>query len=316
MVLCAGFLLDAIIGDPQWLPHPVQGIGWIIARLEVLLRKIFPKNSFAEQIAGTFLVLIICAISFAVPYYLLRFVTLWSYWAAFLLESLMCWQVLAVKSLRDAAMKVYDPLIDHNIIAARRSLSMIVGRDTENLGEEGVAKATVETVAENTNDGVVAPMLFFAIGGAPLAFLYKGINTMDSMIAYNNNSYAFFGRTAARLDDVANFVPARAAGLLMVVAAALAKKNWRMSWRILWRDHNNHKSPNAAWTEAACAGALEVELGGKAKYSGITVEKPTIGDPIRNITAEDIKSACLLEVLTSSISLILCVALRLLLYFL
>ncbi len=237
------------------------------------------------------MVFMVCAVCyflpFAILYILYKFVPV----AAFLLETFWCYQLLAARSLKQESMKVYDSLVNGTLDEARYAVSMIVGRDTESLSDTGVTKAAVETVAENASDGVIAPMLFMAIGGAPLMFLYKGINTMDSMVGYKNDKYLYFGRCAAKLDDVANFIPARLSGWLMVAASGLTGFNWKNAARIYRRDRRNHASPNSAQTEAAMAGALGVQLAGNAFYFGKLYEKPTIGDPDRTVEYEDIPRA-------------------------
>ena len=207
---------------------------------------------------------------------------------AFAGETLLCYQLLAARALRDESVKVYKALRDGTLEEARKAVSMIVGRDTDRLDEIGVAKAAVETVAENASDGVIAPLLFLAIGGAPLGVLYKSINTMDSMVGYKNDRYLYFGRAAAKLDDLVNFIPARLAGVLLCLAARPAGFDGRNAWRIFRRDRKNHKSPNSAHTEAAAAGALDVQLAGSSYYFGKLVEKPTIGDPLRPVEPADI----------------------------
>lgn len=208
-----------------------------------------------------------------------------------MLETFWCGQLLATKSLKDESMKVYDRLKNGTIEEARYAVSMIVGRDTQSLTEEGVTKAAVETVAENSSDGIIAPMLYMAIGGIPLMFLYKGINTMDSMLGYKNDKYLYFGRCAAKLDDVANYIPARTSGWLMALSTVFVGMDTKNAVKIYRRDRRNHASPNSAQTEAAMAGALDVQLAGNAYYFGKLYEKPTIGDPIRPVEIEDIPQA-------------------------
>ena len=212
-------------------------------------------------------------------------------WLAFAAEALLCYQLLAAKSLRDESDKVYEALKAGDLPGARRAVSMIVGRDTERLDEAGVAKAAVETVAENASDGVIAPLIFLALGGAPLGMLYKAVNTMDSMVGYKNDRYLYFGRAAARLDDALNFLPARIAGVLMCLGGAAAGYDGKNAWRIFRRDRKRHKSPNSAHTEAACAGALQLQLAGPNYYFGQLVDKPTIGDDQRPVEALDILRA-------------------------
>lgn len=209
----------------------------------------------------------------------------------FALESFWCYQILAVKSLKVESMKVYKELKKGDLPAARRAVSMIVGRDTQNLDEAGVTKAAVETVAENTSDGAVAPMLFLLIGGAPLGFAYKAVNTMDSMIGYKDEKYLYIGRVAAKADDVVNYIPARISALLMIGAAFLTGLDGKQAWKIFRRDRYNHASPNSAQTEAVCAGALQIQLAGDAYYFGKLYKKKYIGDPLKGVTPEDIPRA-------------------------
>ena len=277
--LAAGFILDLIVGDPRWLYHPVCMIGNLIAFLEKILRKIFPKTDKGELAAGTAEVILVCLFSGGIPFLILYFLYGISAWAGLALETFWCYQLLATKSLKIESMKVYDRLKNGTLDEARYAVSMIVGRDTQSLSEEGVTKAAVETVAENSSDGIIAPMLYMAIGGVWLMFLYKGINTMDSML----------GRIPAYLDDVANYIPARISGWLMVVASAFVKMDVKNAAKIYRRDRRNHASPNSAQTEAAMAGALDVQLAGNAYYFGKLYEKPTIGDAIRPIEVEDIR---------------------------
>ena len=289
--LAAGFILDLIIGDPRWLYHPVCVIGNLIALLEKILRKIFPKTDKGELVAGTVEVILVCLFSGGIPFLILHFLYGISAWAGLALETFWCYQLLATKSLKTESMKVYDRLKNGTLDEARYAVSMIVGRDTQSLTEEGVTKAAVETVAENASDGVIAPMLYMAIGGVWLMFLYKGINTMDSMLGYKNDKYLYFGRCAARLDDVANYIPARISGWLMALSTVFVRMDTKNAVKIYRRDRRNHASPNSAQTEAAMAGALDVQLAGNAYYFGKLYEKPTIGDPIRPVEIEDIPRA-------------------------
>jgi len=293
LALPIGFVLDLILGDPSWIRHPVCWIGDLISALEKRLRKIFPDTPGGLLTAGIVMVFMVCAVCyflpFAILYILYKFVPV----AAFLLETFWCYQLLAARSLKQESMKVYDRLVNGTLDEARYAVSMIVGRDTESLSDTGVTKAAVETVAENASDGVIAPMLFMAIGGAPLMFLYKGINTMDSMVGYKNDKYLYFGRCAAKLDDVVNYIPARISALLMIAVSFLPGKAYdgKGAWRIWRRDRRKHASPNSAQTEAVCAGSLGVQLAGDASYFGKIVKKPTIGDAHRPVEYEDIKRA-------------------------
>ena len=289
--LVIGFCIDLLVGDPHGFPHPVVLIGKCISVLERGLRCICPKTPSGERAAGAILWGAVVIVSTAVPALLLWLSGLVSPWLRLALESVMCWQILAVKSLRDESMKVYDALESGDLAASRHAVSMIVGRDTQALSEIGVTKAAVETVAENSSDGIIAPMLYMAIGGIPLMFLYKGINTMDSMLGYKNDKYLYFGRCAARLDDVANYIPARISGWLMALSTVFVGMDTQNAVKIYRRDRRNHASPNSAQTEAAMAGALDVQLAGNAYYFGKLYEKPTIGDPIRPVEIEDIPRA-------------------------
>ncbi|MDY4694404.1 MAG: adenosylcobinamide-phosphate synthase CbiB [Blautia sp.] len=307
--LAAGFIIDLIIGDPRWLYHPVCIVGKLISFLEKILRKIFPKTEKGELLAGGVEVLLVCILSGGIPFIILYYLYRLSPWAGFALETFWCAQLLAAKSLKEESMKVYDRLKNGTIEEARHAVSMIVGRDTENLTEEGVTKAAVETVAENSSDGVLAPMFYMALGGVWLMFLYKGINTMDSMLGYKNDRYLYFGRCAARLDDVANYIPSRISGWLMVAASAFVKLDGKNAARIYRRDRRNHASPNSAQTEAAMAGALDVQLAGNAFYFGKLYKKPTIGDAQRPVETEDIRRACSLLYATAVLGALIFLAL-------
>ncbi|OOB80160.1 MAG: cobalamin biosynthesis protein CobD [Epulopiscium sp. Nuni2H_MBin003] len=216
----------------------------------------------------------------------------------------------ATKSLKKAAIEVYNPLVNEDMTEARKYVSYIVGRDTQSLDEKGIIKATVETVAENTTDGIVAPLLFMIIGGAPLGFLYKGINTMDSMVGYKNDKYILFGRCAAKLDDFANFIPARLTAITMIVSAFILRYNGKNALKIYLRDRKNHKSPNSAQTESVVAGALGIELAGDASYFNTIMKKPTIGDKIRESEPTDIMKTINIMYTTVVIVALLCATVR------
>lgn len=314
IALAAGFILDLLIGDPRWLYHPVCLIGKLITVLEKGIRKIFPETEKGELFGGLLEVLFVCLFSFGIPGIVLYFLYGALPIAGCILETFWCYQLLATRSLKDESMKVYDRLVNGTIEEARYAVSMIVGRDTKELSVEGVTKAAVETVAENCSDGVIAPMVYMAIGGVPLMFLYKGINTMDSMLGYKNEKYLYFGRCAAKLDDLANYIPARISGWLMVAAAFFAGMDVRNAARIYKRDRRNHASPNSAQTEAAMAGALQVQLAGNAYYFGKLYEKPTIGDRIRAVKPEDISRANRLLYATAILGVVLCLGIRMLIW--
>lgn len=293
-ILCVcliGMILDWIFGDPVWLYHPVRIIGKWISFLEKILRKFAGDQEGNEKkllIAGGILWILVILVSAAVPMGILYLAEKFSPCAAFVLECFWCYQLLAARSLGKESKKVYKKLIQDDLSGARLAVSMIVGRDTENLTVEGVTKAAVETVAENTNDGVIAPLIYMLIGGPILGFVYKAVNTMDSMLGYKNEKYLYFGRVAAKMDDVAGFIPARISALLMILASCLLGMDGKNALWIWKRDRRKHASPNAAQTEAVCAGALQVQLAGDAWYFGKKHEKDTIGDPIREIEPRDI----------------------------
>ena len=288
LALLIGFCLDLLLGDPHWAPHPVRAIGALIAGLEKGLRRLFPKSPAGELTGGVVLVALTLAIPTGLTVLLLWACRLVSPWLALAVESLLSYQLLATKSLAAESRKVYDALKTGDLDKARYAVSMIVGRDTASLDEAGVARAAVETVAENASDGVIAPLIFLAIGGAPLGMFYKAANTMDSMVGYKNDKYLYFGRAAAKFDDILNFFPARIAGVLMCLGSTAAGYDGKNAWRVFKRDRKNHKSPNSAHTEAACAGALQLRLAGPNFYFGKLVEKPYIGDDQRPIEALDI----------------------------
>lgn len=303
--IVAGFILDLIFGDPHWLPHPICLIGNLIGFLEKNLRRLLAPGKTALLLGGALMVVIVLSLSYVVPYAVLMLAEQVSPWLRFALETVMFYQIFATKCLRDESMKVYTALHNNDLEDARVKLSWIVGRDTKELTTEEVTKGAVETVAENTADGIIAPMFYMFIGGAPLAFLYKGINTMDSMVGYKNDKFLYFGRCAAKLDDVANFIPARITGILMILASYFLNMNAAGAWKIFWRDRYNHLSPNSAMTESVTAGALNIQLGGDHYYFGKLVHKDTIGDNIRPVVAEDIVAVNNLLYMTAVISLLL-----------
>ncbi|GFI62576.1 cobalamin biosynthesis protein CobD [Clostridiales bacterium] len=304
ILVLAGFLLDFIFGDPNFRFHPIRLIGRLITFLEKIVRRLFPKNKWGEILGGALLVIIVCATSFFLVYFILKAVSGVSLYLGFILESLFCWFFIAAKSLRTESMKVYNEL-KNSLESARRAVSMIVGRDTQSLDEEGVIKAAVETVAENTSDGVIAPLFFMFIGGAPLGCLYKAINTMDSMIGYKNETYIYFGKIAARLDDIVNFIPSRLSAVFMLFASFLLKLDWKNAIKIFKRDRLKHKSPNSAQTESVCAGALDIRLAGDAWYFGRLYKKDFIGDALNEIVPDHIILANRLMYVSSVLALII-----------
>ena len=286
-----GFVLDTLFGDPPWLPHPVVLMGKAISALEKRLRARLPQTPQGELLGGAVVAFTLPVGTFLLTSLVCLGAAKLSPWLGLAVQMFWCGQALAAKGLVQESTNVYRALIKPDLPAARKAVSRIVGRDTQNLTLEGVTKAAVETVAENASDGVIAPLLYMLLGGAPLALTYKAINTMDSMLGYKNEKYLYFGRAAAKLDDAANYLPSRLAGLLWCAAAALTGNSPKGAWRIWRRDRRSHASPNSAQTESACAGALGVQLAGPAYYFGEYYAKPTIGDPLRPIEPEDIRRA-------------------------
>ena len=291
-----GFVLDAIFGDPDFKLHPIRLIGYLISFLEKVMRRIFTKN---ERLGGAVMAICVLIICGGVPFAILFFAYRLNYFFGIAIESVICYFMLAAKSLKQAGMSVYKPLKNGDVDGARKSVSMIVGRDTESLDDIGITKAAVETVAENTSDGVIAPLIYMAIGGGVLGCVYKAINTMDSMVGYKNDRYINFGRFAAKLDDIANYIPSRIMGC-----------NSRNAYRIFKRDSRNHASPNSAQTESVVAGALEIQLAGDAYYFGKLYKKPFIGDGIKPIKYDNIADSIKLMYMTSVISAVLFVGLK------
>lgn len=307
-----GFILDFMIGDPFGRWHPICGIGNLIVFLRQKIRRLFPKNKTGELIGGIFLVLLTVLISSIIPLFILYISYKINYYFGFLIETIMCYQILATKSLYNESMKVYNAFCKEDVEKARNAVSMIVGRDTKELTKEGIIKATVETVAENTTDGVIAPLFYMVIGGPIFGFFYKAVNTLDSMVGYKNDEYIYFGKMSAKFDDILNFIPARISALFIILASFLCRLDWKNAWKIFKRDRYNHKSPNAAQTESACAGALNVMLAGDAYYFGKLCEKETIGDNNREIEPEDIKKVNKLMIVTAIIGMIILGCIRVL----
>ncbi len=312
-IICAalcGFVLDQLLGDPAWMPHPVVAMGKCIALLERVLRRAFPKTPRGELAAGAVLAAVLPLGTLGLSALALWLCGLVHPALKFGLSVLWCGQCLAVKGLRDESANVYRKLVSSTLDEARRAVGRIVGRDTEELSAAGVVKAAVETVAENFSDGVAAPLCYMLLGGAPLALCYKAVNTMGSMVGYKNERYLYFGRAAAKLDDLVNYIPARLSALLLILAALLRGQDWRNALKIWRRDRRNHLSPNSAQTESAMAGALGVELAGPASYFGNVLEKPTIGDPLRPIEPADIPRANDMMVTASVLALLLLAGIR------
>ncbi len=303
LVILLGFILDLLIGDPPWLPHPVRLIGLGISKGEKVIRALFPKTPSGQLWGGCLLVLFITGGTGSLAWAVIVLAGFFHPAAAFFVEVIMAYQVLAVNGLKAESMKVYDQLKDGDLVQARYCLSRIVGRDTDKLDEAEVCRAAVETVAENTGDGVIAPLFFMALGGPVLGMVYKAVNTLDSMIGYKNERYLYFGKPAAKLDDLFNYLPARASAWLMIGSAALLSLDYQGACRVYQRDKHNHASPNSAHPEAACAGALGLKLGGESSYFGKPVSKPTIGDHLRSVEVEDIARANRLLYMTAGLGL-------------
>lgn len=309
--LPAAYGLDRWIGDPVWLYHPVRMIGNVITFLERCLRRVFPATPAGERRAGVVLAAVVPILSMGAVLVCWIFAARIHVWVWFAVETWGCYRMLAVHSLRAESMAVYDCLAAQDLSAARRMVGRIVGRDTDCLEEAEIVRATVETIAENTSDGIVAPMLFMALGGAPLCYCYKAVNTLDSMVGYKNTRYLHFGRASARLDDAVNYLPARISAQMMITAAKQIQLDSAAAKRIYQRDYHCHPSPNSAHTEAVCAGALGIQLGGDSVYLGKTVHKSTIGDPIRAAEKEDIVRANRLMETTAQLALAACCVFRL-----
>lgn len=305
-----GFILDLIVGDPHWIYHPIRLIGKLISSTEKLIRHCFPKTKTGERIGGIVLAIIVMIISTGIPLVLLIICYKTNVYLGIIIEGIFCYQLLATKSLKDESMKVYKALKDKDIEKARYAVSMIVGRDTKSLDEVGITKAAVETVAENTSDGSIAPLIAIIIGGAPLGFLYKSINTMDSMIGYKNDKYIDIGRFAAKLDDVVNYIPARFSAYVMILSAYMLGMDGKNAYRIYKRDRYKHASPNSAHTESVCAGALRIRLAGDAYYFGKLHKKEYIGDALREIEIEDIKRANRLLYMCAFLSFVLLIGIK------
>ena len=301
--LLFGFALDVVFGDPHGFPHIANGMGKLIGALDKRLRRTVP--------GGALLCCIVVLICTGVPLAMLLICYSFSPIAGFILESFLCWQLLAARQLKIESMKVYDSLVKNDIEDARKNVSMIVGRDTATLDSGGVSRATIESIAESASDGVAAPLFYVMLGGAALGCLYKAVNTMDSIIGYKNEKYIDIGRAAAKLDDALNYIPSRLCALLMISAAFLLRLDGKGAYRIWRRDRRNHASPNSAQTEAVCAGALGIRLAGPISYFGKMLDKPYIGDDKRGVLPDDIIETNRLMYCTSVLALLFSVFFRL-----
>lgn len=310
IVICLGFLFDLSVGDPNYSWHPIRLIGNLIDKTDKLLRKIFNINEQRELhktrklMAGAFLVVVVLFVSVGGTWLALYIAEKIHRLVRLGVEVILAYQVLAVKSLKDESMKVYHALKAGDLQGARYAVSMIVGRDTKYLDEKGITKAAVETIAENTSDGVIAPLFFMLVFGVAGGVFYKAVNTMDSMIGYKNDRNIYMGRVAAKLDDVVNYIPSRVSAVCMLMAGGIMGYSVRDGWRIFRRDRFNHASPNSAQTESVCAGLLGVKLAGDAYYFGKLYSKPTIGDAVNDIDIEHIKAVNKFAYVTAVITLL------------
>ena len=298
-----GYIIDLIIGDPYSFPHPVIYIGKLIKCLENNIRKVFKKEKYLKFV-GFILWFITVGLTYVLTYLIIK-LSKFNSITFLIVNSFIIYTTLATKCLKDEAIKIYDILKSGDIYESRKQLSYIVGRDTNSLNEAEIIRATVETVAENTVDGIISPMFYAFIGGAPLAMTYKAINTLDSMVGYKNDKYINLGFASAKIDDIANYIPARICIIFMTIASLILRFNYKNCFKISIRDRKNHKSPNCAYPEGAVAGALGIQLGGTNIYFGKPVYKPTIGDKYREIEIEDIKKTNKIMYLSSILSLII-----------
>ncbi|HEB0854885.1 TPA: adenosylcobinamide-phosphate synthase CbiB [Citrobacter braakii] len=306
---CIAWLLDFFIGDPPNWPHPVRWIGNLISAVQRMIRR-YCHSDMMLRIGGAVMWIVVVGLTWGVCWGVLTLAQSIHPWLGWGIEIWMIFTVLAGRCLADAARDVERPLRANNLAESREKLSWIVGRDTSQLQPQQINRAVVETVAENTVDGIIAPLFFLFLGGAPLAMAYKAVNTLDSMVGYKHEKYRAIGMVSARLDDVANFIPARLSWLLLGVAAFLCRKDGSRALHIGWRDRYNHSSPNCAWSEATVAGALGIRLGGPNDYFGERVEKPWIGDAQRDISVDDISQTIRLMWVASTLALALFIALR------
>jgi adenosylcobinamide-phosphate synthase len=314
-VFLGAYIIDIIIGDPRWFPHPVVIIGKAVRFLEgKIRRKISPNPPLKKGGLGRFKKKggIILCFAVVIPVYFIAWGIVEGCFFinslfGMIVTALLASMTLATRSLYDESNVVLNALNLGNIVEARKKLSMIVGRDTENLDEQGICRAVIETVSENLSDGIVAPMFYLALGGVPLAMAYKAVNTLDSMVGYKNERYADIGAFSAKMDDMFNWIPARLTGFIIVTVSFILRLNWRDSWKIMRRDGRNHSSPNSGVSEAAAAGALNIQLGGKSRYFGEIVRKPTIGDAAKKIDRSDVKKAWVIMFFSSFLMAAVCV---------
>lgn len=306
LCVVSGYIADLLFGDPPWFPHPVKGIGWAIGKLENPVRRFFTS----ERTGGFVLAVVVIGGAFWFTYALVNL----SNWihprGGFVTSIFFIYTSLAVKDLRMESMRVRRALARRDLAEARAKLAMIVGRDTGNLDEKEIIRATVETIAENIVDGILSPLFYALIGGAPWAIAYKAVNTLDSMVGYKNERYKTFGWASAKIDDAANYIPARLAALLIPIAAWCCGKSGTHALRIAWRDGRKNPSPNSGIPEAAMAGALGVQLGGLNFYSGQPTNKPYIGDDHKPLSLDDVTDSIQITYATSALALLLGVLMK------
>ncbi len=305
VVIILAYILDLILGDPRWLPHPVKGMGWLAKKLELPLRKIIQS----ERIAGLIFAAVIISLVWGLTALIIRQATSFSQYLGLGFSLLFIYTSLAIKDLKIESMRVCRALEEGDLVAARKNLSLIVGRDTQNMEEKDIIRATVETIAENTVDGIISPLFYAFIGGAPLALAYKAVNTLDSLVGYKNEKYKYFGWASAKLDDLINFIPARLSTLFLPLAGWLIGKDGLSSWKIAWRDGMKHPSPNSGFPEAAVAGALRIQLGGLNFYNSSVSSKPFLGDNVNPLETRHIKESIKVAYICSALVLILGIAL-------
>ncbi len=304
VIIILAYSLDLLLGDPRWLPHPVKGIGYLVRKLDMPLRKAI-RN---KRVAGSIFAIIIIGMVYLASFAAIRTATYFNRYLGFVLSTLFIYTALAIKDLKVESMRVYRALEKDRIDLARRSLSLIVGRDTERLDDKGIIRATVETVAENIVDGIISPIFYALLGGAPLALAYKAVSTLDSMVGYKNDSYKDFGWFSARIDDWANFIPARITYLLLPLASCFAGYAAKDSFKVALRDGRKNPSPNSGIAEAAMAGALGVRLGGLNHYNSTAVMKPLIGDGKNSLSPVQIKESIRVAYVSALLSVILAVS--------
>lgn len=304
IIIILAYILDLIFGDPEKFPHPVRWIGRLIGLLENQIRR-FADTPFKLKVGGVMLALVTVGLTYGIVLLILFITYKYVLPLFFVFASYVVWTSISIKSLKKEAKDVIEKLKSQGLEKARMQLSRIVGRDTKNLSREGVLKATVETVSENTSDGIIAPLFYLALGGPALMMAYKAINTLDSMVGYKNAKYRDFGWFSARLDDAANFIPARLTSVLIVCTSFILGYNWMRSFKVFMRDGKKHPSPNSGRPEAAVAGALGVALGGTMSYGGTVCEKPLIGEAAAPIDIEQAEASIRIMLWTAALMIFL-----------